>query len=107
MNQQPTLFESDAYLKFKAYDAENPQIWEAFVKFTFEAINKGFTRWSAEAIFNICRWENSLRAKDDVFKINNNYKCFYARKFMIEYPEHEGFFAKRTSKSDELYLMKL
>ena len=102
-DDQLSLFESDSYLKFKKYDAENPQIWEAFKKYTFESINKGFKHFSAEFVFNVIRWETSISG-NDAFKVNNNWKSWYSRKFMQEYPDHSGFFQLRNSKADNLNL---
>ena len=101
MNKQPTLFESDAYLKFKAYDAENPQIWNDFKKYTLEAVEKGFTHFSAEFVFNIIRWQTATRGSGE-YKVNNNYKPWYSRKFMMEFPDHKGLFQLRKSKAEEL-----
>ena len=33
-------------------DAENPRVWELFVKFTFELIQRGFTHHSAYAVMH-------------------------------------------------------
>jgi hypothetical protein len=89
------------YEDFQKYDAENPQVWEMFVKFTFEAIRAGRKRFSSELIINVIRWETQLRGNDE-FKVNNDLKPFFARKFHQEYPEHQGFFSTRISKADDL-----
>lgn len=89
--------------KFQKYHQENPKIYEEFKNITNRAVIKGFKHFSAEAIFNIIRWEMSITAKDyDGFKINNNYKAFYSRMFMKEYPKYDGFFRLRKSKADEI-----
>jgi len=95
MSTQLDLFEAD----FLKYHRDNPHIYEAFKKFTVKAINKGHKRWSAEAIFNVMRWETEITGNDE-FKINNNYKALYARMFMRDFPEVKGFFAIRKSKFD-------
>jgi hypothetical protein len=47
------------------------------------------------------RWHTDLHARSgDGFKINNIYSPFYTRKFEREFPQHEGFFAKRRSVAD-------
>jgi hypothetical protein len=38
---------------------------------------------------------------NDGYKLNNNFKPFYARKFMREYPAYVGIFELRKSKWDE------
>ncbi len=85
--------------KFEKYDSENPEIYRLFKRFAFEAINNGRTYFSAEAIVNRVRWETMVTGGDE-YKINNNYKPFYSRKFMQEFPHHNNFFRTRTSKAD-------
>lgn len=101
MNSQPHLFEGIEHLsKYEEYDRKNPEIYQLFKRFTLEAVQMGRQRFSAEAVINRIRWETMVRG-DDEFKINNNIKPYYSRKFMNEYPELEGFFQLRKSKVDE------
>ena len=83
---------------FEQYHKENPEIWLAFRQTTFEAISKGFKSYGSKGIFEIMRWKQSGSIKSDGFKINNNYTSDYARKFMIQYPSHRGFFRLRKKK---------
>lgn len=81
---------------------KHPQIWELFCQFTFELINKGFKNYSAQhGIFARIRWhiDTATSNRGKAFKINNNYSAFYARWFMEKFPEHKGFFRKRTQLS--------
>jgi hypothetical protein len=96
----PDLFD-DASLaaKFAEYDARNPAIWELFQHFTFAIMNAGQTHYSADAILHRVRWETTVTSTE-TFKINNNYSAFYARKFMMSYPQYDGFFRTRTSQAD-------
>ena len=79
---------------FEFYDKQNPHIWDLFVKYSFQAKNKGFKNYSSKSIFEIIRWHTKASGNDG-FKINNNYTPFYARKIMKCYPEFEGFFRLR------------
>lgn len=90
---------NDAQEWFELYDEENPQIYVFFKRYSLMAINKGHKNLSAEFIFNAIRWETDINATGE-FKINNNAKPFYARKFMKEHPQYNGFFRKRHSKAD-------
>lgn len=81
---------------FEQYDKENPEIWEKFKEFAFKAIKKGFKHYGAKSIFEIIRW-NTKTSGNDGLKVNNNYTSGYSRKFMNEFPEHEGFFRTRNS----------
>ena len=82
----------------RQWHKENPQVWILFERFTFDRINRGFEHYSAQAIWERIRWETGTGA-DSSFKLNNNYRGFYARAFEKMHPEHEGFFRKRVQTS--------
>jgi len=101
---QPDLFSQPDFGNelFWRYHRENPHIYEAFKSVTLRAIAKGFKHFSAEAVFNIIRWETTVSANDDIFKINNNFRSGYSRLFVIDFPQHADFFFRRKSKVDSL-----
>lgn len=85
-----------------AFHEQHPEVWDMFVKFTFDMINRGFQNYSVNAIFQRIRWE--IDAGGDgvtMFKINNNHAPFYSRRFMKMYPAHDGFFRLRVQTSDD------
>ena len=83
------------------FHAENPKVWEYFVRFTFEVIERGFNHYSVNGVFERIRWEADLADLEgnSTFKLNNNHRPFYARWFMDRYPEHKGFFRVRVMPS--------
>jgi hypothetical protein len=87
--------------QFKEFDRQNPEVWELFVRFTRQTIQKGFRNYSAQLIIERLRWHTDKPDErgQSTFKINNNFNTFYARKFMAFYPQHEGFFRLRVQKS--------
>jgi len=86
-------------IDFTKYDNENPHIWAKFQDIAMRAKHiAGFKRYSAKGIFEIMRWETSVKAKNDSFKVNNNYTAYYARKMMSEHKEFIGFFLIRNTK---------
>jgi hypothetical protein len=88
-------------IEFREYDRNNPQVWEMFCRFAFEAIEHGRDVLSVSLIVERCRWEVFVATKsNDGFKINNNHRAFYARKFMKTYPKHTDIFRTRTSVAD-------
>ncbi len=102
--EQQLLFEHNdtpAYKAFLAHHQANPKIYEFFRRYALRAIEKGHKKLSAEFIINIIRWETAIKAGDDEYKINNNWKPFYSRLFMREFPQYSTFFSKRPSKADE------
>ena len=85
----------------KKYHAEHPEVWDAFVDFTFDRIKKGYNNYSVYSIMERIRWDMGQIGGDGIteFKIGNNHRPFYARWFMEQYPEHAGFFRTRQQKS--------
>ena len=78
-----------------------PGLYDEFKKITGQMIGYGYRHGSAEAVFNVIRWERRGELKDDGFKLNNNFKAYFSRKYMKDHPQHEGFFRVRKSKFDD------
>ena len=79
------------------FDEKHPHVRGLFIKFSFEIIERGFNNYSVNAIFERIRWETDQADVDgkSTFKLNNNYRAWYARRFMETYPEYDGFFRTR------------
>ena len=92
----------DLVNEFKTFHSKNPEVYELFKTFTFRAINAGHIRLSSEMIINRIRWETSVVTSDKDYKINNDYKPFYARLFMEEHQTYGNFFNTRGSHADNL-----
>ena len=82
---------------FELYHIENPAIYELFTRFSLQAASKR-ARYSARGIFHQIRWHTMMREKDGVYKIDAGWTSHYARKFMDEHPQHEGFFETRVRR---------
>ena len=78
--------------KWEKFHSSNPEVWDLFVKFTFQAIESGRSHYSANAIFERIRWHTDIETSGDTFKLSNNHRAYYARHFHEKYPQHEGFF---------------
>ena len=84
--------------RFTDFDTKNPQVYELFVRFTFEAIKRGHKRLSAWMIANRIRWETTIVTVNCEYKISNDYIALYSRKFMKDYPQYDGFFKIKEMK---------
>lgn len=87
-------------LKWWQWHKENPHVYELFKRFTYEAIAKGHDRLSAWLIVNRIRWETMVETRGDDFKISNDFIAYYARLFMHEHPEYDGFFRTKQLRRD-------
>ena len=88
----------EKFEKWLTWHRENPHVYDLFKRFTFEAIECGHKRLSAWLIVNRIRWETMIVTKGNDFKISNDFIAFYSRWFMIENPEHKGFFKIKKMK---------
>lgn len=78
--------------KFQAFDAEHPDIWEAFEKQAQLALSMGRRRLSAWLIINQIRWDRIVNQGVDDARIGNDFIAFYARKFMQADPANRAHF---------------
>lgn len=90
------------------FHAEHPEVWDLFVRFTLEMINRGYKNYSAQSVIERIRWEKDAGSDGtSAFKINNNFTAFYSRRFMRVYPDHEGFFRTRHQVSEDAKAVNL
>ena len=90
---------SDLQLRFEEFHENNPHIYEKFCKYSFEALRAGKDKFSAWLVTNRIRWDEEVHTKtDEKFKISNDFIALYARKFMKDHPQHQGFFRIRPMK---------
>lgn len=93
----------DIKRKWWVYHHENPDIYELFKRFTFEVIERGHEQYSSKAIFERIRWHTDVETTGEEFKMSNNYTPYYARLFMHEYPQHQGFFRTQILTEEREY----
>ena len=86
------------------YDTDNPQVYRQLVVYAFQMLHAKRTRGSIDLLFQRLRWYTTVETQsEDDFKLNDQYRAYYARKLMAEYPELAGFFELRSSQFDQLF----
>lgn len=101
--QWNTEAERDITKAFMKFHAANRHIYVLFTRFAMQAVHSGRPHYSAASVFERMRWHMQIdTVSDDDLKLNNNYRAFYGRMFMHQYPQYEGFFRTRKSVSDNL-----
>jgi len=83
--------------KFDQHHAENPEIYKMFCHYAHKAAAVR-RYYSAKCVFHRVRWETMIEEKRSDFKIDDGWISHYARKFMEDFPEHEGFFETRVRR---------
>lgn len=84
---------------FERFHAANPHVYGLFKRFAAELLAAGRERYSARTIVERIRWHVATGTKtDDGFKISDHFSAFYARLWLAEHPEREGFFVLRGKR---------
>lgn len=82
--------------EFEIYDRANPQVYELVKRFAYEAISAGYVAYGVATIWERIRWEITIHNRSNIdgadFKMPNNHRAYYARKFLDEHPQYPDFF---------------
>ena len=81
---------------FRKFHRNNPIVFDRVVKYTKMLMESGKKHYNIETILGVIRYNIDVDTVGDQFKINNNYKPFYARMLMA-YMGNFGFFQLRDS----------
>jgi len=83
----------EAFLRFHR---ENPHVYDELVKLALRARRRGVKRIGIGMLFEVLRWGHAMRTAGDDFRLNNNYRSYYARLLMRNEPELVGAFELRA-----------
>lgn len=86
--------------KFQQFHEENPHVYRTLVYLARQWVNAGHTRLGIATLFERARWEFAMSTTDPDYKINNNYKPYYARLIMSQEPDLDGLFELRRAAAD-------
>ncbi len=81
---------------FLKHHEENPDMWKAFERFTFQAVAAGRKRLGANMVIERIRWYTQVEERSSVFKVNNNWAPFYSRLWNQKHPAHDELFVLRS-----------
>lgn len=85
--------------RFAAFLRDNPHAMDRFCELALEAIRKGHTRWSGDAIVHVMRWLEGVPTKGDEYRFDNSYVSLMVRVFQERYPEHSAFFVTKKRRA--------
>lgn len=83
--------------QFEDFNARNPHVYRALVRMARELRRKGVRQWGIANLVEKLRFDYAVFT-DAGFRLNNNYRAFYARLIMDSEPDLAGFFATRTQR---------
>lgn len=80
---------------FWRFHGENPHIYRELVTLCRRARARHVEHLGIGMLFEVLRWRHALRTGGDEFKLNNNYRSYYARLIMLRERDLEGIFETR------------
>lgn len=87
---------------FDRFHADNPRVYTTLVRLAREWVAQfGSHKLGIATLYERARWEISLATNDADFKLNNNFRAYYARLIMAQERDLEGLFDLRASKADQ------
>lgn len=81
-----------------AFDAENPEVYGLLVRYARQATAAGVGRIGIELLWNRMRWDRTMQPESPEadFKLNQNYKAWYARRIMAREADLADIFETRV-----------
>ena len=94
--------EAEARRRFEEFDQANPWVYRELVALARGLRSRGWAHYGIAALFEVLRYNSAMRSEDpnSDFKLNNNYRAYYAREIMAQEADLAGFFATRRSEAD-------
>ena len=90
-------------LAFNKFDMDNPNVWEMFLRFTDQLVSRGYKRLSASLVTERIRWETTIVTRGSAFKICNNHRAYYARKWNNAFQHGEARFITRQTNGQQIF----
>lgn len=86
---------SKMFADYKKWDEKNPHFYPLFERFALQLADRGHRQIGVALIFERIRWESMIRTDGEPWKLNNNYRAIYARRFMRDHPRFDELFRLR------------
>jgi len=85
--------------RFTIFHRDNPQVYRLLLQICRRVRAQGIQRIGIGFLFERLRWLSLMETTGDPFKLNNDYRAYYARAIMRE-PGLEAIFETRRSGAD-------
>lgn len=83
----------------------NPGVYAFAVRLARFTKARGLAHYGIGAIWEVMRFKY-LETHGDIYKLNNNYRAWYARQIMASEADLAGFFSVRDCPHDEEYRLR-
>lgn len=85
--------------QWQAFHVANPAVYAAIVRIARQLRALGFKRCGIALIFERLRWVYAIATQGDDYKLNHNWRSFYAREVMARESDLAGFFEVRRLRA--------
>jgi hypothetical protein len=85
--------------RFVQFHKANPHVYHMLVAKAIALKRRGIDRYGIAAIWEALRYSRAMYSATDDYKLNNNYKAYYARLIMKTVAELEGYFSTRAQSA--------
>lgn len=86
-----------------SFHGRHPDVYVGLVHLARQARRRGMERLGISMIYEVLRWQTMMGAEvphEEPFKLNNDYRAYYARFIMETCPDLDGIFMKRAVRAD-------
>lgn len=81
--------------EFLAFHKERPCVYTRLVSLARDLKRRGHTKVGIAMLYEVVRWQQYTVNTQDDYKLNNNYRAYYARLIMKQEADLAGFFETR------------
>lgn len=96
---EPTLFDKSIEQRFWEFHQANPAVYYALVSLARQAREAGKKRVGIAMLYERARWDLWVQTHGDDYRLNNNFRSYYARLIMSNEPDLARIFETRRLRA--------
>lgn len=95
--------ECRSFVAFASFDSQHPDVYRELVALARKTRHAGRDEYGIGSLWEVMRWHRAIRGDTDPdgFKLNNNFRSWYARLIMEREDDLEGFFETRVLRCSD------
>lgn len=98
------VFDGTTAARFDEFHRANPDVYRTLVRLAREWVNStGRSKVGIGALYEVARWQIAIATNDPDFKLNNDFRAYFARMIMTQEPDLADLFELRRSKADQWF----
>lgn len=86
---------------FLEFDRDNPDVRKELLRLALDLWKRGFRHYGMAALWEVMRYNHSIKNPQSVAKFPNNHRAYYARLLMLLEPRLQDFFQTCVLRSGE------